>query len=307
MQRRSRKSSLQSVEPRHGIDWRRVAPGALAALLIATPLIPSESIAETGAGLFLILLWLLLLAAWAGMTLFTPRAEVRVGPTFAAIVLLVLLIGLSGWLMAWEGNPRGTINSVWQWVAFAAAYFLMRQWIVTPRERRATCTAMIALAVGLSCFGYYQYFISQPAALARFEQDPEGALREAGLSPDADPQTIASFRSRVESVEPIATFALTNSVAGFLAPWLVLAAGIGFTLRNGKFGGKRAAAGVAAGVVAATAAAVSPVVAVLLSAPPHASAMKPAAPKRILEMCIAGKASARARWSRIIVICDSGD
>src|SRR5688500_12540085 len=56
-----------------------------------------------------------------------------------------------------------------------------------------------------------------------------------------------------------------------------------------------AGVGVVAGVVAAAAAAVSPVVAVLvLSAPPHASAIMPAAPKRILVICIAEKASARA-------------
>lgn len=228
--------------PRNLRPW---ALGAFTALVTATPLIPSESVAELGAGLFLNLLWLLLLATWAVMAAMQGEAKVRAGATLAAIVMFVALVGVSGWLAA-EGNPRATINSVWQWSSFAVVFFLARQWVVTPCEQRAVVVVMLALAAGLAGLGYYQFFISQPQARAFFEQNPEQALREANLPPDADPQVLELFRNRVSSVEPLATFALTNSLAGFLTPWLVLAAGIGFSLGRQTLPRRlRAAAGVA--------------------------------------------------------------
>lgn len=131
-------------------------------------------------------------------------------------------------MMAWSGNPRATINSVWQWIAYAAMFFLARQWMVSLVAQRAFCTAMLALAVALSGLGYYQYFVSMPETRARYLEDPAEAMRQANLGEHADPQLRELFRNRVMSVEPIATFALTNSLAAFLTPWLVLGAGAAF-------------------------------------------------------------------------------
>ncbi len=53
-------------------------------------------------------------------------------------------------------------------------------------------------------------------------------FREAGVEPYT-PGTVEfkRFADRLNSPEPIATFALTNSLAAFLAPWLAISAGIG--------------------------------------------------------------------------------
>ena len=52
-------------------------------------------------------------------------------------------------------------------------------------------------------------------------------MRDAGLwFPPGSPER-KLFESRLDNREPMATFALTNSLAAFLAPWLVMLAGIG--------------------------------------------------------------------------------
>src|SRR5690606_24451186 len=140
----------------------------------------------------------------------------------AAIVVFAALVATSGWIMAWNGNPRATINSVWQWIAFAVIFFLARQWIVLPVTQRAFCAVMVGLAVALSGLGYYQFFVSMPETRARYSEDPVGTMQQANVGDPNDPQIAELFRNRVMSIEPIATFALTNSFAAFLTPWLVL-------------------------------------------------------------------------------------
>ena len=85
---------------------------------------------------------------------------------------------------------------------------------------------MVALAVALSGYGLYQYVYEMPQTRARYEADPDRALREAGLwYPPGSPER-ERFEIRLQNREPIATFALTNSLAAFLAPWLVMLAGM---------------------------------------------------------------------------------
>jgi hypothetical protein len=55
-------------------------------------------------------------------------------------------------------------------------------------------------------------------------------LREAGLHLPQGSAEARLFDDRVRSVEPLATFALTNSLAGYLAPWLIVGLGMGMGL-----------------------------------------------------------------------------
>ena len=85
---------------------------------------------------------------------------------------------------------------------------------------------MIALAAGLSGYGLYQRSVEMPRAVAEYAADPEGTAREAGsVAPAGSPQR-QHLEDRLKNREPTATFALTNSLAAMLAPWLVLAVGI---------------------------------------------------------------------------------
>jgi O-antigen ligase len=239
MTKRKPKSEQQPAQ--RGSERLRVwLLGAAVALFVVQPLLPGESTAYTGDGMPIVMLSILLAAAWllgaawlAGAT--GHGSRIRFGPTDAAVVVLVLLHTAAALYAARHGSPRPAVNMLWQWIGLAVMFFLARQLIATGREARAVAAVMIALTVALSSYGLYQYFVEQPRTQAE-AKDPERLdrmLREAGLwYPPGSPERL-QFENRLFSTEPLATFALTNSLAGLLAPWLVVAVGIGVGLGFG--------------------------------------------------------------------------
>ena len=85
---------------------------------------------------------------------------------------------------------------------------------------RAAPTRVVALAL-LASLGLYQYCYSMPKLRRQYEADPQQVLMDNLIPAEEDSPQREQFENRVRSVEPLATFALTNSLAGFLAPWLV--------------------------------------------------------------------------------------
>ena len=118
------------------------------------------------------------------------------------------------------------LNMLWEWVGLGMLFFLARQLIRDAREVRAVVAAMIALMAAISVYGIYQYAIELPAMQRQFAADPEGMLREAGLNYPPGTPLRDLFEKRLANREPLATFALTNSLAAALAPWLVVGLGI---------------------------------------------------------------------------------
>jgi hypothetical protein len=57
------------------------------------------------------------------------------------------------------------------------------------------------------------------------EERTEWIRREGGVVAPEGSRERTLFENRLESREPLATFALTNSLAAFLAPWLIVALG----------------------------------------------------------------------------------
>ncbi|MCR4411270.1 MAG: O-antigen ligase family protein [Thermoguttaceae bacterium] len=197
------------------------------ALFVARPLIASESAAAEGDGLPIVMLWLVLAVVWLLGVLGRPDFRVRFGWIDAAVLGLFGLNVLAAVVGAVRGSPRPAVNMLWEWIGLGLGYFLARQFLAAAREIRAAAAVMIALATGLAGMGLYQYFVELPATRAAYARDPDATLRDADLEYLADPQQRRAFEDRLNSPEPMATFALTNSLAGFLAPWLVLTAGIG--------------------------------------------------------------------------------
>lgn len=199
---------------------------------MATPLIPSEAAVQQGAGAVLGILWLLLLAAWLASRLLAGERSVRAGWTMLALLLFLALHSLSGLVAMQTGNARYALNALWQWLTFGVLFFLARQTLAAPVAARATVAVMLALAVSLSSMGLQQYFIELPGNRAAFERDPEGTIEQTGI--DAPPGSPARRQlvDRIYSLEPMGTFALTNSLAGFLAPLLVLTTGVGLANRE---------------------------------------------------------------------------
>ena len=200
--------------------------GGMCALFVARPLFPSEAAAYQGDGLPVVMLWIVLAVLWLIGAVGRPRFRVRFGWADAAVMLLIAWHTIAAVWAARQLSPRPAVNMLWEWIALGLAFLLARQLIVGRRESRAVVAVMIALAVVLSVHGLYQYFHELPDTRAQYTADPDGTLRAQGLWYPPGSRERELFESRLASSEPFATFALTNSLAGYLAPWLVMLAGV---------------------------------------------------------------------------------
>lgn len=220
---------------------------ALVCLYAARTLWPSESVARLGDGLPLSILAVVLALSWLSIGLLDRQLTVRWAPIDMAIGLLVVCNVLAALASAEHDAPRPALNMLWEWVSLGLLYFLARQLIDTAVERRAVVAVMIALAVGLAGYGLYQYFVSMPQTRVEFAADPDGLLRREGMWYPPGSVERELFEARLNSLEPLSTFALTNSLAGFLAAWFVC--GFAIALHSGKQPRTLAAAAISLAVI----------------------------------------------------------
>jgi hypothetical protein len=202
-------------------EWlRRVALGLTAALIAARAFWPSEpgNLEEsTGNGL----LWILALLLTAGLgiagALIGGGLKVRWSWADLAVYLLMLWVGLSA---AHADERRMAINLAWEWGALGLAYALLRNLPRTRGESLALAAVLTATAVAVASYGLYQVAVELPQVRAYYQRHTVQALREAGITPEERKH----FEDRLlGSQEPFATFALANSLAGFLLGPTVLA------------------------------------------------------------------------------------
>ncbi len=211
--------------------------GGMTALFVVRLLYPSESAAVEGDGLPVVMLWIALAVFWGLGLIGRAEFRLRFGWVDIAVLVLIALHTLAGIWATLYASPRPAVNMLWEWIGMGIAFFFARQLVVGSRETRAVVVVMIALAAGLSGYGLYQYCYEMPRTRAYYRADPDKALREAGeWSSPGSPQR-KRYEDRLDSPEPYATFGgLTNSLAGYLAPWLVVGAGIA---AGSKWGRKR--------------------------------------------------------------------
>jgi len=228
LKRRQTAGSGATVDDR-ALRWRLALLAAAIALFCAQPLVPSEGVADGGDGVVLVMLWLLLVCAWAGGQFRKRSLTLRWGWIDTAVAALVVWHAIGAISAVKNGSPRPAINMLWEWTALGFAFFLVRQLVRSAIEVRAVLVVMIGIALGTSLFGYYQYFVGLPRDREIYEQvkdDPRLSVATIGQWYPPDSIARRHFEDRVYSSEPFATFALANSLAGFLAPWLVLAVGV---------------------------------------------------------------------------------
>jgi hypothetical protein len=182
------------------------------AVLVSTPLLPSEAIVTEGSGATWHVMWLgLAVFSLVGSALSTNSTH-RWTWADLCVGLLVGWHLLSAYLC--DGNQRQAWNAAWQWASYGAIAVVFRQQLTVAKETRALVGVMLALAMAVSLHAYYQYGYSQPLRRAEFEKDPDAVLNAMGIP--ADTPARANAANRIKSVEPVAGFALTNSLAGYL-------------------------------------------------------------------------------------------
>lgn len=210
-------------------SFERARPWLLAGtamLFVARPLIPSVNIEHQGNDAPFVMLWLILLALTIALLWRKGEAVVRTELIDLLLLVTIVLYVASALVACWNGAaPRPALNMLWTWIAYGAAFFLIRQLLRTPPEARALAAVMLALAVSSCGYALHEYFVSQPMTVAQYEANPDAALRDAGMWFPPGSRERYLFEQRLHSTEPTATFALTNSLAGFLTPWLVVVAG----------------------------------------------------------------------------------
>lgn len=143
---------------------------------------------------------------------------------------LALLAAIVGWLAlssisaTWLANGRAAWNGFWHvagLIVFGCLFSRLCRW---PNVARVAAQLLVIGAMMLAVHAVHQYYVSMPEARARYEQNPDRELAELGLDAPPGSALRTQFESRLQSPEPLATFALTNSLAVVLSAALIFQA-----------------------------------------------------------------------------------
>jgi O-antigen ligase/tetratricopeptide (TPR) repeat protein len=232
-----------------------VLTGAFAALLVATPLLPSDtySLAMDGRIAAPAMLWLVLAicATTVGLLkgLRSPHATLPLSLVDILFGLFFVWITITGVIASSGANRRAGWNMAATWATLGITYYLGRILLREARVMRATIAGIAVIGLMFSIEGWYERFVTIPQNQEKFRNNPQAMLVEAGV--DAQPGTTVyeQFRSRLATQGPAATFALENSYAGFLAPVLPLGLGLWLTTGRRKGASEPAQRGLAGSVM----------------------------------------------------------
>ncbi|MBI5761796.1 MAG: O-antigen ligase family protein [Planctomycetales bacterium] len=227
----------------------RPVSALLTAVLVARWLVPTESAALgdtlwlTQGTLLLGLIWSLVVA-WCDV----PRLRWRLSDT--AVLLLVAGHVLSALLVvAGTGDKRAAMNLLWEWVSLGMTWFLVRHGVTSRVDRAGLVAALLATVTMLAAFGIWQHYVwyheqvlsyktprdeldelqqhfepHSPYVAAEIQRLGQKLIELGVPSECLDGPGRKSFESRLlYSREPLAAFALTNSLAGLLLPHLIVA------------------------------------------------------------------------------------
>jgi len=202
--------------------WPSALLAVAVALFVAQTLIPTESAVWRGDAVPIATAWILVACTWSLLSLRQGTISLRFGLLDAAVVALALWYAASALVATGRAAPRPAINLLWQWSALSLQFLLWRQLLAGAISRRAVVVVALGLALALTALGLYQYFVSLPQTRAAYAADPDRWLQESGNWYPPNSRERSLFEQRLASREPLATFALANSFAGVLAPWLIL-------------------------------------------------------------------------------------
>jgi hypothetical protein len=181
--------------------------------------------------------WFGLLLSWTACHFWCRDGILRVDRTLFLMLASVAVMSVSFLATRGMGDERMSINGLWQWIGFATVFTLCLQCLRPGREMRAIVVVMLAAATAIACVGIYDSLVQIPNLRMEYFNSNEtgrmGMLQQAGIGDAAIGSPMRyQFESRLQSPEPFVTFALTNSLAGFLAPWLLIILGMIITTQR---------------------------------------------------------------------------
>jgi hypothetical protein len=135
---------------------------------------------------------------------------------YCAWLALCELVALAG-----GSNGQTALLGFWQTIAIVGVTVACVHHASDPIRLAAMTRWMIGLAAGSSVYALYQFLVSMPRLRSQFRNDPAPFLQSEGI--ENGTAMALQFYNRVMSAEPMGPFNLTNSLAGFVAPWLVVA------------------------------------------------------------------------------------
>ena len=209
-----------------GERLRRFALGLLAALVTARAYATSEPNMEreAGTGLYWILALLVVTGLAVASGFIAGKLRFRWSWTDLAVVSLVVMVAISA---THAIDRRPAINMAWEWMAIGSVYLLMRYLPRTREESSALAGAFVIVAIVVSTYGLYQVGLELKPLRDAFQRNPTAVLQILNIAPGTPAE--AQFKDRLmQSTEPFSTFALANSLAGFIVGPLVMLMAVGY-------------------------------------------------------------------------------
>jgi O-antigen ligase len=190
----------------------------VALLIVARAYYPSED-AETGSGLIWVFGLLAASSVWVASMLFAGSTRLRWSWADAAVLALMVLVGMSA---SHAADRRPAITMAWEWGGLGLLYFLARNLPRTRAESATMAGAVVATAVAVSAYGLYQVPVEFPQFRRLYLARPDFVTLRMGFTPGT-PAAEALKQRLLYSNEAFSTFALANSLAGFLVGPMALA------------------------------------------------------------------------------------
>ena len=212
--------------------------GIVAGLSAATFILNSDGLTKEGDNILIALAWSLLVSVllfvrWYRKIPFyfdelpsTQQQSIGCWRWFdgvAAVFFSWVLVSFVAVWLSGNGVPRAMLTMLAHWCGFAAMFVVWRLLLNGRRMIRGMLLLFLALVIAETTTAYYDYCYLGPQRRADFRENPEQLLAENNTVSQGEQELLIN---RIESVEPLGTYSLTNSLAGVLAPWCVFLCGL---------------------------------------------------------------------------------
>ena len=196
--------------------------GTVAALTSATLILNGDGLTLEGDNILVALIWSLLAAVLLFARLWQPlenRSRYRWFDVVAAIFFSWIFVSFAIVWCSGNGAPRTMLTILAHWGGFAAMFVTWRLLLNDRHIVRGMLLLFVALIIAETSAAYYHYYHLGPQTRKEYY-----AALEQEMVIYQDAQTSGEqelYKNRVDSIEPLGTYSLTNSLAGVLVPWCV--------------------------------------------------------------------------------------